>query len=63
SITGIAGPGGGSAAKPVGLVQFAALRRGGKPIHLRRVYRGGRAAVRAASVKEALGLLREAAGL
>jgi nicotinamide-nucleotide amidase len=63
SVTGIAGPGGARPGKPVGLVHFAAQRRGRKPIHLRRVFKGSRAAVRAASVKEALRLLRRAAGI
>ena len=63
SVTGIAGPGGARPGKPVGLVHFAAQRRGRKPIHLRRVIKGNRAAVRAASVREALRLLRRAAGV
>ncbi|OAN46431.1 CinA family protein [Magnetospirillum moscoviense] len=46
AITGIAGPGGGSASKPVGLVHFAALRRGGEVIHHREVFEGDRDAVR-----------------
>jgi nicotinamide-nucleotide amidase len=46
-VTGIAGPGGGTAAKPVGLVHFAAASRGGPPLPLERRYGDlGREAVR-----------------
>jgi nicotinamide-nucleotide amidase len=62
SITGVAGPGGGSAAKPVGLVHFAAARRGGPTLHREcRFGDIGRAAVRLKSVENALDLLRQAA--
>jgi nicotinamide-nucleotide amidase len=55
SITGIAGPGGGTKQKPVGLVYFAAARRGGKRIAQRRLYGNiGRSRVRAQSVVQAL---------
>jgi nicotinamide-nucleotide amidase len=63
SITGIAGPGGGSPEKPVGLVCFAAVRRG-EPV-LTRVERYGdigRAEVRAAAAETALRLLLEVLG-
>jgi len=62
SVTGIAGPGGGSAAKPVGLVWFGAARRGGAVRALRLVFPGDRASVRREAVAQALALLREAAG-
>jgi nicotinamide-nucleotide amidase len=61
AITGIAGPGGGSAAKPVGLVHLALARRGGSTIHLERRYGDrGRSAVRAAALDDALGLVERA---
>ncbi|WP_029558547.1 nicotinamide-nucleotide amidohydrolase family protein [Xanthobacter sp. 91] len=62
AITGVAGPGGGSAAKPVGLVHFACARRDGKVVHReKRFGEIGRAEVRRLSVLEALDLLRSAA--
>lgn len=56
SITGIAGPGGGTAEKPVGLVHFGLATAAGVT-HRRRVFAGDRSAVRIASVREALDLL------
>ena len=58
AITGIAGPGGGSQQKPVGLVHFAAASRNGRLIARERQYGDiGRASVREQSVAEALDLL------
>jgi len=58
AITGIAGPGGGSAEKPVGLVHFAAAARDGLRLHREKRYGDvGRSAVRRAAVAEALTLL------
>jgi nicotinamide-nucleotide amidase len=58
SITGIAGPGGGTKQKPVGLVYFAAARRGGKRLAQRRLFGNiGRGHVRALSVAQALAML------
>jgi len=61
SIAGIAGPGGGSPEKPVGLVHCALARRGKPPRTERRVFPGDRAAVRDAALRLALGLLADEA--
>lgn len=59
SVTGIAGPGGGSAEKPVGLVYLAAAHRGGAVLAKEcRFGDIGRAEVRALSVKAAFELVR-----
>jgi len=60
SITGIAGPGGGSAEKPVGLVWFGLTTPAGVSTG-KMIFPGDRAAVRAAAVEHALGLLLSAA--
>ena len=58
AITGIAGPGGGSADKPVGLVQFACAQRGGDVVQVERRFGDpGRAGIRHAAVSCALDLL------
>jgi nicotinamide-nucleotide amidase len=58
SVTGIAGPDGGTPTKPVGLVYLAACRRGGEPMVERHSFAGDRHAIRAASVEAAFLLLR-----
>lgn len=61
SITGIAGPGGGSKEKPVGLVWFGLARTGGATITVeKRFTEPTRAGIRAASVETALELLKYA---
>lgn len=61
SVTGVAGPGGGSADKPVGTVWLGCARRGGEMVTERQVFPGDRAAIRAATVLRAFELLRSAA--
>ena len=63
AVTGVAGPGGGTATKPVGLVHIAAARKGGETIH--RECRFGalsRGEIRLRTVATALEMLREAMG-
>jgi nicotinamide-nucleotide amidase len=57
AITGIAGPSGGTATKPVGLVWFACGRRGGKIVTEEYVFSGDRAGVRLAATQRALEML------
>ena len=57
SVTGVAGPAGGSPAKPVGLVIVGLARRDGPTHTERRVFDGDRSAVRRAALQMALGLL------
>jgi nicotinamide-nucleotide amidase len=57
SVTGVAGPGGGSAAKPVGLVWFGTALRDGPTLTDHRVFPGDRAAVRAQAVAHAFTLI------
>ena len=62
AVTGVAGPGGGSAEKPVGLVHLAAKNRSGTILHREMRYGDiGRDKVRLATVETALDMLVEAA--
>lgn len=61
AVTGVAGPGGGTAEKPVGLVFIAAGARTGTPQVQRFLFEGDRDAVRLESVRAALDMLRDAA--
>ncbi len=61
AITGIAGPRGGTAEKPVGLVWFAVASEGGTVAETRLFARGTRESIRARATSTALDLLRRAA--
>jgi len=59
AVTGIAGPSGGTAGKPVGTVIFAWSMRDAESVTESRHFQGDRAAVRTASIAHAIeGLLR-----
>jgi nicotinamide-nucleotide amidase len=61
AVTGVAGPGGGSAEKPVGLVHLAAAGRNGPIFHREMRYGDiGRQGVRLATLRTALEMLVEA---
>jgi len=59
AVTGVAGPGGGSAEKPVGLVHFGCARRGHATQHRRQIFAGDRTAIRRATVLAALAMLQQ----
>ena len=58
SVTGVAGPGGGSREKPVGLVWFGLAARGQAPRAESRLFVGTRGDIRHASVLHAITLVR-----
>ncbi len=62
SVTGIAGPGGGSVDKPVGLVHMALAGDGMETRHQRHVFDGDRSAVRLRTVEAAIAMLSAATG-
>ncbi len=57
SVTGVAGPGGGSDEKPVGLVHLGAVRTGFEPIVERHVFPGDRDQIRRLTVLTALAMV------
>ena len=60
SITGVAGPGGGTMEKPVGLVHLACAKRGGKTRHRAEHYGNlGRSGIREATIRTAIEMLME----
>jgi nicotinamide-nucleotide amidase len=63
AITGVAGPGGGSVAKPVGLVHLAAVSRDGSVNRIERRYDPalGRNGIRRAATRDALLMLLDLA--
>ena len=61
SLTGIAGPGGGTPQKPVGLVYIGVARKDGAARVERRVFPGDRGEIRQAALVLALELLQEEA--
>lgn len=64
SVTGVAGPGGGSVEKPVGLVHFGCASRNGLTLHRERRFGDiSRHGIRLASVAEAFDLVEEMLGL
>jgi nicotinamide-nucleotide amidase len=62
SVTGVAGPGGGSDEKPVGLVHIGCAVRGGPTMHQRHVFADrGRGFIRQRTIDQAFRMVRKAA--
>ncbi len=60
AVTGVAGPGGGTTDKPVGLVHLACARRGGATLHREQRYGNlGRGGIRQATIHTALEMLAQ----
>jgi nicotinamide-nucleotide amidase len=57
SVTGVAGPGGGTSNKPIGLVYIGLANREGAVFHYRNEFKGDRDDIRAQAMQEALNLL------
>jgi nicotinamide-nucleotide amidase len=57
SVTGIAGPGGGSDKKPVGLVHVSVAQNGGDTLHECHIFSGDRDAIRLQTIEAAFKLL------
>ena len=60
AVTGVAGPGGGSAEKPVGTVWLAVASAGGETVASKHNLGGDRAEIRSAAVECALAMLSSA---
>ena len=58
SVTGVAGPGGGTPEKPVGLVCFGLAKTGQPVISERHILPGDRTGIRAATVAHAFAMIR-----
>lgn len=61
AITGIAGPGGGTTDKPVGLVHLAVAAKDGATIHRREIFAGDRDSVRLQAARTALRMVHHLA--
>ena len=59
SVTGIAGPFGGTPDKPVGLVHFACQRRDSRQTHAKHIFSGDRHMVRQQAVHTALIMIKD----
>ncbi len=59
SVTGVAGPGGGTAEKPVGLVYIGGARLGQPPLVERHLFQGDRSTVRHDTVMAAFAMLEK----